>query len=129
MSLCKSFLAKFRRFSNFLNSKRLRQIFDYLSLSNISEDIYRFDTSIARGLASYTGPVWEFEVIDGDVGSIGGCGRYDNLIGKYLDQSKQIPALLCFAGQQWRSPFALLTRVDGRCLSMHRMFGVGCGKS
>lgn len=72
--------------------EELRQIFDYLKLSNISEDIYRFDTSIARGLASYTGPVWEFEIIDGDVGSIAGCGRYDNLIGKYLGQGKQIPA-------------------------------------
>ncbi len=70
----------------------LRQIFDYLKLSNISEDIYRFDTSIARGLASYTGPVWEFEIIDGNVGSIAGCGRYDNLIGKYLGQNKQVPA-------------------------------------
>ncbi|MBP9818184.1 histidine--tRNA ligase [Candidatus Shapirobacteria bacterium] len=70
----------------------LRQIFDYLKLSNVSEDIYRFDTSIARGLASYTGPIWEFEIIDGDVGSIGGAGRYDNLIGRYLGQGKQVPA-------------------------------------
>jgi histidyl-tRNA synthetase len=70
----------------------LTEIFDYLKSSNISEDIYRFDPSIARGLASYTGPIWEFEVIDGDVGSIGGAGRYDNLIGRYLGQDKQVPA-------------------------------------
>lgn len=70
----------------------LRQIFKYLMISNISEDIYRFDTSIARGLASYTGPIWEYEIIDGNVGSIGGAGRYDNLVGKYLGQDKQIPA-------------------------------------
>lgn len=70
----------------------LRQIFDYLNLANVSKDIYRFDTSIARGLASYTGPVWEFEVIDGNVGSIAGCGRYDNLIGRYLGGDRQVPA-------------------------------------
>ncbi|MBI2465560.1 histidine--tRNA ligase [Candidatus Shapirobacteria bacterium] len=70
----------------------LKQIFDYFKLLNISEDLYRFDTSIARGLASYTGPVWEFEVIDGGVGSIAGCGRYDNLIGRYIGDTKQIPA-------------------------------------
>jgi histidyl-tRNA synthetase len=70
----------------------LSQIFSYLSESNVSEDIYRFDPSIARGLASYTGPVWEFEVIDGGVGSIAGCGRYDNLIGRYLNQKDNIPA-------------------------------------
>lgn len=72
--------------------EELKQIFDYLKLSNVSKDLYRFDTSIARGLASYTGPVWEFEVIDGNVGSIGGCGRYDNLVGRYLGQNKQVPA-------------------------------------
>jgi len=70
----------------------LKQIFDYLILSNVSDSIYRFDTSIARGLASYTGPIWEFEIIDGNVGSIGGCGRYDNLIGRYLGKDKVVPA-------------------------------------
>lgn len=70
----------------------LKQIFDYLVLSNVSKDLYRFDSSIARGLASYTGPVWEYEIVDGDVGSIGGAGRYDNLFGKYLGQNKQVPA-------------------------------------
>ena len=70
----------------------LSQIFDYLALSKIPLSLYRFDTSLARGLASYTGPVWEFEVIDGNVGSIAGCGRYDNVIGKYLNQQDIIPA-------------------------------------
>lgn len=70
----------------------LKEIFDYLKLVGIPEKLYRFDTSLARGLASYTGPVWEFEVIDGGVGSIGGCGRYDNAIGRYLGGGKTIPA-------------------------------------
>lgn len=70
----------------------LKEIFDYLKLVGTPEKLYRFDTSLARGLASYTGPVWEFEVIDGGVGSIGGCGRYDNAIGRYLGGGKTIPA-------------------------------------
>ncbi len=70
----------------------LKEIFSYLMLSNVSDSLFRFDTSIARGLASYTGPVWEFEIIDGGIGSIAGCGRYDNLIGRYLGKDKIIPA-------------------------------------
>jgi len=72
--------------------QELKQIFDFLKTSKVPEKLYRFDPSIARGLASYTGPVWEYEVIDGNVGSIGGCGRYDNAIGKYLGQNTKIPA-------------------------------------
>jgi len=70
----------------------LKEIFDYLKLVDVPEKWFRFDPSIARGLASYTGPVWEFEVIDGGVGSIAGCGRYDEAIGKYLSGGKKIPA-------------------------------------
>jgi len=68
----------------------LLEIDDYFKVSKVDESLYKFDTSIARGLASYTGPVWEFEVIDGGVGSIGGCGRYDRAIGKYI--GREIPA-------------------------------------
>lgn len=70
----------------------LKEIFSYLKIVQVPENQFRFDISIARGLASYTGPVWEYEVIDGGVGSIAGCGRYDNAIGKYLGGGKQIPA-------------------------------------
>lgn len=68
----------------------LLEIDDYLRVSEVDESLYRFDTSIARGLASYTGPVWEFDVIDGGVGSIAGCGRYDGAISKYI--GRDVPA-------------------------------------
>lgn len=68
----------------------LAQIEEYLSSVGVDKKRYSFDTSLARGLASYTGPVWEFEVIDGNVGSIAGCGRYDRAIGAYV--GKEIPA-------------------------------------
>ncbi|MEA3356991.1 MAG: histidine--tRNA ligase [Patescibacteria group bacterium] len=68
----------------------LLEILEYFEVADIEPKLYKFDPSIARGLASYTGPVWEYEVLDGGVGSIGGCGRYDKAIGKYI--GKEIPA-------------------------------------
>jgi len=68
----------------------LEQIFDYLKTAGIDPQFYQFNPCIARGLAYYTGPIWEFEVEDGQVGSVAGCGRYDNTIGRFL--GKKIPA-------------------------------------
>jgi len=45
----------------------------------------RFDPSLARGLSYYTGPVFEVQVPD-LAGSLGGGGRYDDLIGMFLRQ-------------------------------------------
>ena len=28
--------------------------------------------------------MYEFEILEGDVGSVAGCGRYDNIIGKFV---------------------------------------------
>ncbi len=70
--------------------QELLEIDKFLKMAEFDESYYIFDTSIARGLASYTGPVWEFDVIDGGVGSIAGCGRYDKLIGRYI--GRDIPA-------------------------------------
>ena len=42
-----------------------------------------FDGSLARGMSYYTGPVFEARIIGGGVGSVGGGGRYDKLIGLY----------------------------------------------
>lgn len=43
----------------------------------------RFDGSLARGMSYYTGPVFEARIVGGGVGSVGGGGRYDKLIGLY----------------------------------------------
>jgi len=70
--------------------KELEEIFDYLKSCKVGEEYYCFAPFIARGLAYYTGPVWEFEVLEGNVGSVAGCGRYDNTIGRFL--GKKVPA-------------------------------------
>lgn len=68
----------------------LEEIFSYLKATGVDESLYAFDLSIIRGLSYYTGPVWEFVVREGGVGSVGGCGRYDKLVGLYL--GRDIPA-------------------------------------
>ena len=62
-----------------------------LSIINGTEkDKVLFDLSLARGLTSYTGTVWEFEIIEGNIGSVSGGGRYDKAVSKYL--GREIPA-------------------------------------
>ncbi len=70
--------------------EEVRQILKMLSNTDLSKDNYIFDITLARGLASYTGPVWEFEVVDDNIGSLGGGGRYDKAISKYI--GKEVPA-------------------------------------
>jgi len=50
---------------------------------------FRFDPSLARGLSYYTGAIMEINVPD-LAGSLGGGGRYDNLVGMFLGRS--VPA-------------------------------------
>jgi len=49
----------------------------------------RIDPSLARGLSYYTGAIMEIAVPD-LAGSLGGGGRYDNLIGMFL--GREVPA-------------------------------------
>jgi histidyl-tRNA synthetase len=68
----------------------IQEIFAYLKQANVDPSFYMFDTTIIRGLSYYTGPVWEFSIRDGGVGSVGGGGRYDGLVKLYA--GKDIPA-------------------------------------
>ena len=45
-----------------------------------------FSPSLARGLSDYTGAIMEVNVPD-LAGSLGGGGRYDNLVGTFLGQT------------------------------------------
>lgn len=68
----------------------LEIIFEYFKTVKLNKKYFQFAPFIARGLAYYTGPVWEFEIIEGNIGSVAGCGRYDDIIGKFIGRS--VPA-------------------------------------
>lgn len=64
--------------------------------SGYDEDRIRIDPSVVRGLEYYTGPVYEAELtfeIAGDdgkpiqFGSVGGGGRYDGLVGRFMAEN------------------------------------------
>jgi len=62
-----------------------------LEILGYHDDRVMIDLSIARGLAYYTGPVFEPVLLDApQFGSIGGGGRYDDLVKRFLGES--IPA-------------------------------------
>jgi histidyl-tRNA synthetase len=60
----------------------LIQVFAYLRKMGV-EDWCRFDMSIVRGLAYYTGMVFEIHDAKGDLRAICGGGRYDNLLSDF----------------------------------------------
>lgn len=51
-----------------------------------ADDHIAIDPSLGRGLSYYTGPIFEIQTPDFD-GSIGGGGRYDDLIGMFAGRS------------------------------------------
>ncbi|HRT02787.1 MAG TPA: histidine--tRNA ligase [Candidatus Diapherotrites archaeon] len=65
----------------------LNELFEYLSLYNVD---FIFLPSLARGLAYYTGPIWEiFLKNENELNvSLAGGGRWDNMIGKYVGDEK-----------------------------------------
>jgi histidyl-tRNA synthetase len=66
----------------------LRQIVA-LAAGTKAEGRIRIDPSLRRGLSYYTGAIMEIAVAD-LAGSLGGGGRYDNLVGMFLGQ--EVPA-------------------------------------
>jgi histidyl-tRNA synthetase len=69
----------------FVNLQRIRS----LARETSAEARLQLDPSLARGLSYYTGAIMEINVPD-LAGSLGGGGRYDNLVGMFLGQS--VPA-------------------------------------
>jgi len=66
----------------------LQSILEFADAMGIAKRI-KIDPSLARGLSYYTGAIMEINVKD-LAGSLGGGGRYDNLVGMFLGQ--EVPA-------------------------------------
>ncbi len=67
-------------------TEKLKNITDIVNDSRVV-----FDSTLARGLDYYTGLIFEIEIDGYEAGSVGGGGRYDNLIGMFA--GRQIPAV------------------------------------
>jgi histidyl-tRNA synthetase len=63
--------------------ENLRAILLALEGMGVQRDRFRVDVTLARGLDYYTGAVFEIVVDEPKIGSLGGGGRYDNLIGMF----------------------------------------------
>ena len=79
--------------------EELETIRKFVRAAGYGPDRIRIDPSVVRGLEYYTGPVFEaellFEVKDEEgrpvrFGSVGGGGRYDGLVSRFLDE--KVPA-------------------------------------
>jgi histidyl-tRNA synthetase len=70
-------------------ARELRELFTNAAAGPAAPHL-QFDPSLARGLSYYTGPIFEI-TCPGLAGSMGGGGRYDQLIGMFKRQ--QVPAV------------------------------------
>lgn len=74
---------------NILNKDLTENLKNIIKIVNDSAVV--FDPTLARGLDYYTGLIFEIEIEGYEVGSVGGGGRYDNLVGMFA--GKTIPAV------------------------------------
>jgi histidyl-tRNA synthetase len=68
----------------------LEQLFGLLPDFGVAPNRYALDLTLARGLDYYTGPIFEATVTEPKIGSVGGAGRYDELVGAF--SGRVIPA-------------------------------------
>ncbi|HAP31633.1 MAG TPA: histidine--tRNA ligase [Firmicutes bacterium] len=71
----------------------LNELDGYLAPLNLGDRL-RFNPLLARGLEIYTGTVYEVFLTDGRIkGSIASGGRYDRIIGAFLENGMDYPAV------------------------------------
>ena len=92
----------------------VEKISNHLYNLGYGDDRVSLDLSIARGLAYYTGPVFEAILLDApQFGSVFGGGRYDDLVMRFLGE--RIPAVGASIGvDRLLAALAHLGRVDTR---------------
>ena len=70
----------------------LEELFSYLKILKVSSAV--FDVSLARGLAYYTGAVFEVFLKKGTItSSLGSGGRWDTMIGGFIGGGRVVPAV------------------------------------
>ena len=67
------------------NGSPLRAIMDCVEAAKTADFRIVFDPTLVRGMSYYTGPIFEI-AMDEYGGSVGGGGRYDEMIGKFTGQ-------------------------------------------
>ena len=73
--------------------KELNELDSYIDGLGIGNSL-RFTPSLARGLEIYTGTVWEVFLADESItSSVGAGGRYDNIIGAFIGNGLDYPAV------------------------------------
>ncbi len=71
--------------------KELEELFQYCKALKINAV---FDVSLCRGLAYYTGTVFEARLRDGSFSSsLAGGGRFDKMVGNFIGGGREIPAV------------------------------------
>jgi histidyl-tRNA synthetase len=69
-------------------TNELREMIGYLDDLGVPEEVYQINFWMVRGLEYYTGPIYETSVREPKaMPSIVGGGRYDDLIGMFMDRS------------------------------------------
>ncbi|HLC97542.1 MAG TPA: histidine--tRNA ligase [Candidatus Nanoarchaeia archaeon] len=72
--------------------REIEELFSYLAALGAKKVV--FDISLARGLAYYTGMVYEAYLRKGPItSSLAAGGRWDAMIGKFLGGNREIPAV------------------------------------
>ena len=70
----------------------MKEVLDYCKSMGIKS--VQYDVSLARGLAYYTGTVFEVFLKKGEItSSIAAGGRYDDMVGKFMGGGRVIPAV------------------------------------
>ena len=92
----------------------VERISNHLYALGYADEQVTLDLSIARGLAYYTGPVFEGVLLDApQFGSVFGGGRYDDLVTRFL--GKRVPATGASMGvDRLLAALAHLGRLGGR---------------
>jgi histidyl-tRNA synthetase len=67
-------------------SERIKEVLEFIKKLNLSDKVV-FDPTLARGLDYYTGIIMEAEDGNYKAGSLGGGGRYNNLISLFTGNS------------------------------------------